>query len=210
MSVKIVFILFLLSISLCENSFSQRTHVDSLMEEVNNKFTIDGNPIKPTVIAAFGPSPSDGPIITAVDLEMAHLSDLYYCDSCLGTHEIDYGADKDGRNLGNFSYQYLGKTTNNIHVVQTFSNGGGTFSLSSILFLSLHIRTTYLGGEKQRQLIMTLEGDSPGSYGSAGLGSSMTSATVAIKQNKVLIDYETIRWEDGKEVKSKERKEFQF
>lgn len=105
-----------------------KTQIDSLLDELNNKFTINGKPINPRVIHELSGGDfdmSDGPIITALDLKKANDSNRYFCDSCLGKYDIYFGTDKDGNDLGHFAYKYLGKTSNNIHVVQTSSNGGG-------------------------------------------------------------------------------------
>jgi hypothetical protein len=188
-----------------------KTQIDSILDELNNKFTINGKPINPRVIHDLTGGDfdmSDGPIITALDLKKANESNRYFCDSCLGKYDIYFGTDKDGNNLGHFAYKYLGKTANNIHVVQTSSNGGGSGSWSFVLFLSVQKRNAYVMGEKQEQLILNLEGSADGPSGSGLYG---TNSKIAIKQNTVTIDYETNESdENGKEKITKNSKQFDF
>jgi hypothetical protein len=188
-----------------------KTQIDSILDELNNKFTINGKPINPRVIHELTGGDfdmSDGPIITALDLKKANDSNRYFCDSCLGKYDVYFGTDKDGNDLGHFAYKYLGKTANNIHVVQTSSNGGGSGSWSFVLFLSVQKRNAYVMGEKQEQLILTLEGSADGPSASGLYG---TNSKIVIKQNTVTIDYETNEPdENGKEKITKNSKQFEF
>lgn len=188
-----------------------KTQIDSLIDELNNKFTLNGQPINPRVIHDLTGGDfdmSDGPIITALDLKKANESNRYFCDSCLGRYDIDFGSDKDGNSLGRFSYKYLGKTVNNIHVIETSGDGGGSGSWSFILFLSVQKRNAYVMGEKQEQLILNLEGSADGSSGSGLYG---TSSKIAIEQNTVTIDYVTNEAdENGKEKVTNSSKQFKF
>ena len=180
--------------------------IDDMYKEANEKFYCQGKPINPKIIDEFNGLFSDAsPIIITVDLAAGNHSNKYFEDSTVSDTYILYGIDKDGIDQGSFYYQYLGKTANNIHVVKTSENGGGSGQFEFLLFFSFKIKKASLAGITQDdQLLMTLEGvaglgDTHGAYG--------TGSDIKIVKNKVIITL-TSRDQDGKEQKSQQEINF--
>ena len=160
----------------------KKNQTEKDLQEVNAKFYYQGRPINPKIVNAFIPWMSDSrPGTISIDLAGAGRNQYYLNDGDTGTSanlNIDV-LNETGK--GWCSYQYLGKTDNNIHVVRATTNGGGSGNFNCLLFFSFRIRKDFDShGIKQDQLLMTLE--------SFYMEGDRTTAKVTISKNKVRID----------------------
>jgi len=151
----------LLALSLCSlfATTTKAQSIDELLKEVNSKFYFKGEPIHPELLHAFNSSMADAPIVMTVDLCNGFHSNLCHhkavADGKFVTEHLD---NLPGNDEGSYTYEYLGKLDNGVHVVRTQCNGGGSGMFVDLLFVSFKIRKTYdYNGKLQEQLLMTLE-----------------------------------------------------
>ena len=112
-------------------------------------FSFNGKPIHPLLIKKFEPWVSDArpPIITELNLTAAWDSNEY---------AANFKTDADGSvsitipQGGSFSYRHLGRLPNGIHVLRTFSLGGGSGVFQALLFLRTETRIAYLADGVKR------------------------------------------------------------
>ena len=176
---KLIYAVLLVSLSLYTSTIRAQ-QIDKDLHEVNSKFRYHGQPINPKIINAFLPWMSDSrPNISAIDLAAATGTNQYYLNpEDTGTSANLGFAGEVGK--GSCSYEYLGKTENNIHVVRVTTNGGGSGYFNS-LFFSFRVGKTFdAHGDRQKQLLMTLE--------SFYMEGDRTTAKVSISKNRVRID----------------------
>ncbi len=186
---KLIYAVMVICITLCagpssaQNSemASGKNQSDKDLQEVNSKFRYQGHPINPKIINAFLPWMSDSrPNISAIDLAAATGTNQYYLNPEDTGTSANLGFPGE-MGKGSCSYEYLGKTENNIHVVRVMTNGGGSGYFNSILFFSFKIGKSFdAHGERQKQLLMILE--------SFYMEGDRTTAKVSISKNKVRID----------------------
>jgi hypothetical protein len=109
----------------------------------HREFAFNGKPIHPLLIRKFEPWVSDArpPIITEVNLSAAWDSNEY---------AANFKTDSDGTvslaipEGASFSYLPLGTSRKGIHILRTFSSGGGTGVFQAVLLLRTQTRVAYL------------------------------------------------------------------
>jgi len=108
---------------------------DSALIEANTAFTYKGEPIHPGLIEAFQNSLADyrPPMVVTVDVGAAFQSNAYY-------EKVEKDNDqrisiKRPEENGQFSYQYLGRLQNDIHVLLVQDKTGGTGAFSNLTFI---------------------------------------------------------------------------
>jgi hypothetical protein len=109
----------------------------------DRQFYFNGKPIHPLLIRKFEPWVSDArpPIITELNLTAAWDSNEY---------AANFKTDSDGTvsiaipEGGSFSYLPLGTLPNGVHILRTFSSGGGSGVFQAVLLLRTQTRVAYL------------------------------------------------------------------
>jgi len=135
-----------------------------LLDEVNAKFTYRGEPIHPRLIHEFSNWLSDGvaPVITTVDLTAAFNTDEYPQSEIKSREDWWYSEkeemDGDIRLYESFDYHWLGKMSNNIHVVETGSSGGGSGFFMDLMFIKFSEGEILVEEAKEKQLLMSIMG----------------------------------------------------
>ncbi len=165
---------------------TENQSVELGLKEVDSIFYFKGNPISPFIIARFVPMLSDNrPSTLTIDILSATGSNEYYdTSSHPGTSVI---LDDNG---ASFSYEYVGKLQNGIHVIATFTSSGGSLTEEDLCFFSFKIRRGFESdGKKYDQLLMSLEKF-------YGIGNSKDFAKIKLSKNKAIID--GVTWGDDK------------
>lgn len=140
--------------------------------EANEHFTYKGKPINPWVIAELNQDEFIGEenSVNSVNIinseKLSKYKDKEYKDY---SSEIIRRVDTsngfiNGRELKTedgiqflkeFGYKWLGKFKNDIHVLRTYTNGGGTLSYRYILFVKFRVEIDSVDGKNKRKLILT-------------------------------------------------------
>lgn len=145
-------------------SFGQS--VEQALKEVNKSFTCKGEPIHPGLIREFEGFISDGkPITLTVDV-LAALGTNEYFDKVKEFQSEFIIRPSEG---GYYSYKHLGTVSDNIHVVRTYENMGGSMTWGSLMFITFDINKGFdYNGKIYDQLRMSVikyynitEGTSP-------------------------------------------------
>lgn len=99
-------------------------------------FTYRGSPIHPGLIHEFEGRLSDGgPITLAVDVAASYGSDEYHDGDVIAEAGSSFAYRPSEREY--YSYRWLGRLANGVHVVQTAYSGGGSGRFVSLLFLQM-------------------------------------------------------------------------
>lgn len=130
------------------SSFAQTKNI------VGQHFKYQGEPIHPKLVKEFTPWVSDEkPITTSVDIAAAFKSNEYYASVISDKSGHVSFEDEDD----SFSYIWLGKLDNEVHVVRTFDKMiGGSGIFQDLLFIKFNTQEFDLNGETYEQTIMTL------------------------------------------------------
>ena len=151
--------------------------IEDALNEANEKFFYNGEPISPELVFEFIPWLSDGSAVTiTVDVVAAYQTNEYYENVKYedGIARVFHGEDI-------YNYKYLGKLKNGIHVVDFFQGGSGSGIFETLLFISLKIRKNFDdSGKLSDQLLMTLEK----SY----VVGDRKNAKITLSKNSVIID----------------------
>lgn len=131
----------LLTCSACLGLFALAFAED--LSNLDREFQFKGKPIHPLLIRKFEPWVSDTrpPIITELNLTAAWDSNEY---------AADFKTDADGTvsitipQGGSFSYRPIGISPEGLHILRTFSSGGGSGVFQGILFLRIQSRIAFL------------------------------------------------------------------
>lgn len=135
--------------------------IHSLFKEANDKFIYRGKPINPLAIKDLLTDLSDSrPTTVSIDLEGVYNSNRYFGE---------YDRDKDGwvdvkikdeYSEGYFKYKRIGTLANNIHVIETADNGGGTGIFMDLLLIKFSIDTVYKNdGHKEPRMLINCKGE---------------------------------------------------
>jgi len=154
----------------------------------DRQFYFNGKPIHPLLIRKFEPWVSDArpPIITELNLTAAWDSNEY---------AANFNTDSDGTvsialpEGGNFSYRPLGTSSNGVHILRTFSSGGGSGVFQAVLFLRTQTRIAPLadGVKTSEQVFLQALRRFP-------LG-DRDDAKVIVKEDRVIIGKSRFRTE---------------
>lgn len=109
-------------------------------ENNKNEFYFYKEPyINPRIIEDMATWISDGgDQVVAINLNTTQESDRYYGDYNIRKVDDDFPYVEFEREegYGYFSYKYIGKLSSGVEVIETFSNGGGTFTSRNLIFIS--------------------------------------------------------------------------
>ena len=135
-------------ILLCSASFAQPAH-----QITNSKYHFDRAPyISPEIISDLSTGLADhGDLIVSINLDDAQGSNRFAKD--VKTRKlskkgypfvfVEYPPVEKGDNPGEFGYQFIGKTTNGIFVIQTLdATGGGSGEFENLMLLTFEKDTT--------------------------------------------------------------------
>ena len=107
--------------------------VQPLLKEVDTTFKINGKPIHPKLVQEFEPWLSDGlPLTISVDVLAAQGTNEYF-ESNIEEEDGRYTYSASER--ASYSYKWLGRLNNGLHVIRTADWGGGSGVFSSLLFV---------------------------------------------------------------------------
>ena len=132
------------------------------LNEANRSFTYKGKPIHALAVKELLVWLSDsldqpGPV--AIDLQGTYDTNRYYGD---------YKKEKDGsatvglEHEGYFSYQRLGSLKDNLQVLETWENGGGSGVFTHLLLVKFNIDYEYTeNGSRRYRLVMQRLGEIP-------------------------------------------------
>lgn len=131
--------------------------VDSLLNEANGRFTINEKPIHPGLFQEFAIWLSDNsnPVTVTVDvLAGAKARNEYDADAVkVQDGYISYSRD----NGESFSYKWLGRLSNGLHVVEVADSGGGSGVFSDLFFIRFDKGEGWDNdGKKYDRLLMTV------------------------------------------------------
>lgn len=103
----------------------------------NFGFVFENEAINPACVAMFNASVADYPYINAINLnECQHSNAAYQTTLSKGNSYYFYQNNKN-YDEGMYSYNVVGKTSNNIFVLDTTYSGGGTLVASELLLVRL-------------------------------------------------------------------------
>jgi hypothetical protein len=152
------------------------------------QFYFNGKPIHPLLIKKFEPWVSDArpPIVTELNLTAAWDSNEY---------AANFKTDSDGTvsiaipEGGSFSYRPLGTSSKGVHILRTFSSGGGSGVFQAVLLLRTQTRLAPLadGVKTSEQVFLQVLRRFP-------LG-DRDDAEVTVKEDRVLIGKSRFRTE---------------
>ena len=132
--------------------------VQRLLQEVNAHFTLQGKPVDPRLVEKFQTFLSDSgpPAVITVDLLAAAGNGNEYYEPDVkvqdGVVSIEH---KDPEGSG-FAYKWLGTVRPGLHVVKTFSSGGGTGVFMDLYFFRIYRGTGRDEKGPYDQVLMTL------------------------------------------------------
>ncbi len=124
------------------------------------KFTFRGQMVHPLAVREFLPWLSDGvPAILSLDLAGVHGSDRYHNKYKSTDNSASVSISESGAPDVTFSYSVVGKCRDDVFVLRTTENGGGTGWFTSLLVVRLSDKTTKaLDGSVRTQSILSLIG----------------------------------------------------
>ena len=153
-----------------------------------HEFYFNGKPVHPLLIRKFEPWVSDPrpPIVTELNLTAAWDSNEY---------AANFKTDSDGTvsialpEGGNFSYRPLGTASKGVHILRTFSSGGGSGVFQAVLLLRTQTRVAHLadGVKTSEQVFLQVLRRFP-------LG-DRDDAEVIVKEDRVIIGKSRFRTE---------------
>ena len=110
------------------------------VKEIQEHFTIKGEPIHPFVFRDFEGYMSDRrPVITAIDVLAGVNSNYYFSDDVKKSPYGYMARDSDGQS--HYHYSFLGRLENGLLVVRADSNGGGSGVFGTLYFLDVFVDT---------------------------------------------------------------------
>lgn len=128
-------LLIVLIIFLSLNGCAFADEASDTLQEVNERFTYNSEPIHPKLLYEFAPWVSDRvpPIVTRVNVSAAFGTNEYYPGEV--THEEDSARISAPVGDGNrFAYEHVA-TKGDLHVLRTFSSGAGSGSFQALVFV---------------------------------------------------------------------------
>ncbi len=118
--------------------------MNSALAENNYGFLYQGEPVNPACIAMFNSSEADLPYLSSINLNACQHSNAA-SKTILKNKNFYYfyNNDKDVKD-GTYGYEVIGKTANNIYVLNTSSSGSGTLVASDLLLVRLDKSNQYV------------------------------------------------------------------
>ncbi|MFH1459442.1 MAG: hypothetical protein ABIG64_03600 [Candidatus Omnitrophota bacterium] len=134
------------------------------LTEINTQFTYKDKPIHPFLIRQFSNWCSDyrPPMTKTVDVSAAfdtnqyQLSEIKKRNDWLFSEKVE--RDGEYRFYESFHYHWLGKMGNNIHVLETGANGGGSGFFMDLMFVRFFEDEIMWEEKKEKQLLMSIIG----------------------------------------------------
>lgn len=132
---KVMLFILATSMIFCMPSFGE--DVQGFCKEVDTTFKLNGKPIHPKLIQEFEPWLSDGsPVTISVDVLAAYGTNEYFeGDIKLEEDRVTYGAEDHAT----FTYKWLGRLQNGLHVLIASDWGGGSGIFMNLLFVKFEI-----------------------------------------------------------------------
>jgi hypothetical protein len=130
------------------------------LNEANRSFTYKGKPISALAVKELTVWLSDsldqpGPV--AIDLHGTYNTNRYYNESA---KEKDGNVSIKLEPEGYFSYERLGTLKDNLHVLETWENGGGSGVFTNLLLIKFNIDYEYQeNGSRRYRLVMQRMGE---------------------------------------------------
>ncbi|MCI0612797.1 hypothetical protein L0244_07390 [bacterium] len=152
----IVIVLMISAFVLAATDPQNPVKLNQALDEANKSFTYNGKPINPRAVQELLSWPSDsGPGPVSIDVAGTDDTNRYYGDYEKkedGSVFIKLDNDSGG---GYFIYERLGTLKDNIHVVETSDNGGGSGIFMNLLLIQFKIDFEYgEDGSHRYMLIM--------------------------------------------------------
>ncbi|MCP4649607.1 MAG: hypothetical protein GY853_05950 [PVC group bacterium] len=134
------------------------------LSEANNTFTYKNKPIHPFLIREFSNWCSDycPPITKSVDVSASFGTNQYQSDEIQTRNGWLFAEETEEKEVYTayeaFYYRWLGVMGDDIHVVETGANGGGTGLYMDLMFLRFSEDEMFWEDKKEKQLILTILG----------------------------------------------------
>jgi hypothetical protein len=118
-------------------------------DQPGSDFRFHGQPVHPLLIKEFEPWISDErpPITVEVNVSAARDSNQYAASFKTETNGVVSAKLQEG---GSFSYKYLGKLSDDTHVLRTSYLGGGSGLFEALLFVRFRTSSSYLADGMKR------------------------------------------------------------
>lgn len=106
-----------------------------------------------------------GDQVVSINIADSNRSNRYFGDVSHEQAKIGFPRVTSSYNEGWFSYQYLGQSFSGVHLVQTWSNGGGSGIFCNIVLVTLSLDSALeygkKGNEKNTRFVIKLIGSLP-------------------------------------------------
>lgn len=149
----------ILGLAICSHGlFAQsRANLNKRLAQVNKDFTYRGKAIHPRAVkdlTSWVADPLPGPV--AIDVAGTFDTNRYFGDYEIREDKyvfIDL-TQESIEDTGWFSYQYLGRLLNGLHILRTSDNGGGTGIFQSLLLVECMIDYEYIDNGRRKSILM--------------------------------------------------------
>jgi hypothetical protein len=159
----IVFLIICLSFSVISYGEDQAS-IDSYLDEINNNFTYKGKPIHPKLIYEFSNWLSDNrpSVVKTVDVVASFDTNEYQLDEIEKRSDWYFYTKKEELEYAtlyeSFGYKWVGKTKNNIHVLETGESGGGSGFFKDLMLVKFSKGAILWKGREKDQILMSIVG----------------------------------------------------
>ena len=99
-----------------------------------------------------------GDQIVSINVADSNRSNRYFGDITHQQTENGFPRVTSSYDEGWFSYQYLGRSFSGIHILQTWSNGGGSGIFCNIVFVTLSLDSAFVYDKKNTRFVIKLVG----------------------------------------------------
>jgi len=129
-----------------------------LLQEVNAHFTLQGKPVHPRLVEKFQTWLSDSgpPAVITVDLLASTVNGNEYYEPDVKVQDGVVSFEHKDPEGSSFAYKWLGTVRPGLHVVETFSSGGGTGVFMDLYFFRIYRATGRDEKGPYAQILMTL------------------------------------------------------
>lgn len=175
----------------CRSLNQKKTNVSEAFKEINESFYYNKKPIHPLLIEKFIPSMMSGywqPKVSSIDILNAEDTNVFFDQFEFSRKGTMFRCHRQTSNEclteEYYTYTWLGKLDNDIHVVFTEESGGGTLTSYWLHFFRLSLAEAYTPeGEKFPQILLTFVRN----YPIGGENDSGEPKFEILKNNKVKI-----------------------
>jgi hypothetical protein len=133
--------------------------INTIFAGTDYGFVFQNKPINPACIAMFNSSLADMPYINSINLNVCQNSNAAF-QTTLKNNDGSYYFYNNNKNdaSGFYSYKVLGKSANNIYVLNTNTSSGGTLEASNLLLIKFNKSNQYVyNGSSQPKINHVLE-----------------------------------------------------